>query len=123
MSEATGHVIVDQAGGLHVCIHDCATDEFEAAFFEVFAERIRLCRRSGYIAVFLESILNRLAVHEAPNVLAEATKLFLHRNKSFGVANGGLDLESVTNNCRVQQNFRNAFWREASHLLHIEVSE
>lgn len=42
MPEATHQVIVYHADGLHVGVHDSATDEFEAAMFKVFAESVGL---------------------------------------------------------------------------------
>src|SRR5215475_7920432 len=37
------HMIVDHPCGLHVCIADRRTDEFEAVLFQIFAQRIRFC--------------------------------------------------------------------------------
>ena len=49
-SKTIDNMIVDHPGGLHVRIADRRTDEFEAALFQIFAQRIRL--RVGRRVVF-----------------------------------------------------------------------
>ena len=68
VAKAANNVIVDEACRLHVCVHNRAADKSEATLFQVFTKRIRFARRGRNIGNLLETVLQRLAVDEVPQL-------------------------------------------------------
>ena len=102
MAKTANNVIVDQACRLHVRIHDRTAHELEAALLEVFAQRIGFRRSRWYVTVFLEAALDRLAADEVPDVFAETTEFLLHGQEGPGIADRRPNLESISDNARVE---------------------
>ncbi len=72
-------MVVDHPHCLHVGIHDRAANKFEAALFEIFAQRVRFRSRHRDLLHRSPLILNRL------NVVVKITKLFLYRQEKLRV--------------------------------------
>ncbi len=71
-------MIVDHAGGLHMCIANRGTYEFKPSLTQILAQRVRF--RAGRRIIFQppDRIDNRLAAHKFPNVGIKAAKGFLN---------------------------------------------
>src|SRR5215472_11319023 len=94
VAEAVGHVVVDHSDRLHKRINDSGTDEAEAAFFQVLAQRIGFGGGGGQVAALAQRIALGLAAHELPYVGIEAAELLLHRKERLRVGNRGIDLQA-----------------------------
>src|SRR5215471_2971976 len=100
---ATGDVVVDHAGRLHVRVDDRAADEAEAALLELLAERVGLRRSRRHLLLVRPAILQRLAADEGPQVLGEAAVLRLEIQVRTRVGDGRGDLEPVAHDVRILQ--------------------
>ena len=89
-------MIVDHSCRLHVGVAHRGADKLEATQFQIPAQRVGLCTRSDIVCQALELVDDRFSVDEAPDILVEATELFLNREESLGVVNTGKDLCAVT---------------------------
>ena len=58
-------MIVDEAGGLHVCVHDRAAHELEAALLQILAQRVGYRRRGRHVGVAPEDVASILAEAKA----------------------------------------------------------
>src|ERR1043165_468121 len=112
-------VIVDQADSLHERITDCRTDEFKAAFEQVFTERVRDLGARGEWLVRLS--FQWLAVDEPPDVGVEAAELALHFEKGDGVGDGGVDLETIADDTVVIQQRRDLLLVVTRDFLRVET--
>src|SRR5438094_10601114 len=96
-AKAVDDVVVDEPRRLHERVADRRPDEAEAALLQVLAHRLRLSGRSRDIGELLPPIHQRLAVDEAPQVVAQA----LEFEYAPGVVDRGLDLQAVPNDARI----------------------
>src|SRR3954454_15394314 len=67
--------------------------------------------------------LDRLAIHERPDVCVEGAALILNRQKLPGVDDGALHLEAVSNDARVHQDLFESSVIELRHKIGIETRE
>src|SRR5436309_8412809 len=77
LRRAADEVIVDEARGLHECVHDRGADEREVAALEVLRERVGLRRRGRHGGHGARAIALGPAVDEAPDVAVEAAEFLL----------------------------------------------
>ncbi len=110
-------VVHDHARGLHQGVANGRPDESEPGFFQAFAHRQCLGRDGRHFAAVLEMVDDGFAAHERPE---ERHRVF-QRQPGLGIATGGLELEAVADDARVEHqlvDFRVAHLR---HALHIEA--
>jgi hypothetical protein len=98
--EAGGGVVVEEADGLHEGVADGGADEFEAAFFEVFAH---LFGNGDGVAFFGGGggSWERLPVDEAPDIFIEGGEFELGVEEGARVLDHGIDFEAVANDARI----------------------
>lgn len=101
--KAGGDMIVDETGGLHVCIHDRTANKFETALLQVLGQSVGFGGRGGNIAVFPETILDGFAVDKPPDVFAEGFELILYGEKRLCVSHRGGDFQSIANDAGIGQ--------------------
>ncbi len=94
-------VVHDHARGLHQRIANGRADEGEAGFFQTLAHRHRLGRDSRHFAAILEMIDLRHAVDKGP----EKRHRVLQRHPGLGISSGGLELEAIANDARIEHQF------------------
>src|SRR5439155_19370535 len=78
-------------------------DEVEATAPQVLAHGVGSRAADGDVADRADAILEGPAVDEAPDVGVEGAELGLDLQEAAGVADGGVDLEAVADDCRVGQ--------------------
>lgn len=96
-------MIVYHADSLHERIADCCPDELEPSFPQVFAHGVRLGGVARNISQALPFISDRFAVNELPDILVEASKLFLYLKEGPRVRNSRVDFEPVSYDLRICQ--------------------
>ena len=116
-------MIVHHARGLHEGVTDGRADKPETAFFQVAAHRIRLGRRRWNFADAAPLILERLAVHEPPDVTIEAAEFLLDREERPGVGNNGFDLEPVAHDPGLVEQRGRLLSPEPCDLRRVETGE
>src|SRR5438045_6554057 len=93
--EAARDMVVHHAHGLHERVADGGADESEPALLEVLAHGLRCGGLRGELTEAFPSVLDRPAVHEAPQIGIERTELIADVERRSGVGDGGLDLHAV----------------------------
>ena len=68
-------------------------------------------------------VLQWLVVYEAPNVAVKGAEFFLDLQKSFAVADGGLDLATIADDAGIFQQRGDFATVEARYFLWIKVGE
>src|SRR5436190_13645184 len=116
-------VVVHEARGLHVGVHDGRAYEGEAAPLQVLAQRVGLARARRNLAHALPAVALRLAADEAPDVRVEGAELLLHLQERTRVLDGGADLEPVADDAGVGEQPARLARAEARDLRGIEAGE
>src|SRR6516162_8491276 len=93
--EAINDMVIDHPSRLHKSVANRRPYALEAAPFQILAHRIRFFGGAWNVAHALPCILHRCVIDEPPNIGVEAGKMPLHLDKSFGIHDGGFDLQSV----------------------------
>jgi len=101
--ETVAGMVIDHADRLHEGVADGCSHEAEAAFFQIAAEGVRQRGAGRNFFETLPVVLDRYPIHKPPQVGVKGTELGLHRQEGAGVADGGGDLEPVTDDADVGQ--------------------
>src|ERR1700681_4676218 len=96
MTIATDQMVVHKSGRLHEGITDCGSDKTKAALLQRLGKRIRLRGAGRDVALTSPTVSFRRLLDEAPDESVETAELLLHRQQGAGVADGALDLETIT---------------------------
>lgn len=110
-------VVHDHARGLHQRITNGRPDEGEPGFFQAFAHRQRLGRDGRHFGAVLEMVDDGLAADERPE---ERHRVF-QCQPGLGVTAGGLELEAVADDARVEHQLIDLGVAHLRHPLHIEA--
>src|ERR1041385_9159909 len=98
----TGHeMIVHHSCSLHERVTDSAAHEIEPALEKVLAHGVGFGRPRGKFFPALPTIDFLFSPDEAPDVFVKGSELLLHRQKGFGVSDGGRDFQAVTDDSGV----------------------
>ena len=103
--EAINDMVIDHPSRLHKSVANRRPYELEAALSQILAHRIRFFGGAWNVAHALPCILHRCVIDELPNIGVEAAKMPLHLDKSFGIHDGGLDLQSVAYDPGIAEQF------------------
>src|SRR5262245_48745070 len=90
--EAVDRVVVDQPARLHERVTDRRADEAEASLLQILAHRLRLSGLRGQLRELAPLVHERLAVDEAPEVVAQAP---VELGDALRVVHRRLDLQPV----------------------------
>ena len=96
-------MVIDQPGGLHMCIHDRTANKLEPPLLEIFTQAIGCGRCRRNIAVFDKSILQRFTVDKAPDVVTETSKFLLYGKKCLRVRHRRAHFQSVSDDAGIRQ--------------------
>ncbi len=91
-------VVHDHARGLHECVADGRANEGEAGFFQGFAHGFGLGGNCRDLAAILEVIDLGYAADKRP----EQPHRILQRQPGGGIAPGGIELEAIAHNARIE---------------------
>ena len=91
-------VVHDHARGLHEGVADGRANEGEAGFFQGLAHGFGLGGNRRDLAAILEVIDLGHAANEGPKQLHR----ILQRQPGGGIASGGVELQAITHNARVE---------------------
>ena len=91
-------VVHDHARGLHERVTDGRADEGEPGFFQGAAHGLSLRRNGRDLAAVLEMIDLGHAAHKRPQKLHRV----LQRQPGSGIASGGVELEAIAHDARVE---------------------
>src|SRR5207342_1303308 len=94
-------------------------DEAEPALLQVLAHRLRLGGLGRDLTELLPPVHDRLAVDEAPEVVAQALEL----EDAFRIVHRRLDLEPVADDAGIGEEALDLGVREARNLAGVEVRE
>src|SRR5712691_4280645 len=101
MPVAGDEVVVDHADRLHEGVDDRRPAEFEALRFQILRNSLRQRRLSRNLPPALETINERLAVREVPQIRGKARALFHDLKPGAGRQNGAVDFQLVAHNSLV----------------------
>src|SRR5262245_60690724 len=119
VAEAVHDMVVHEAARLHERVADRRADEAEAALLQILAHRLRLWRLGGDLPDLAPAVHERLAVDEAPEVLAQALEL----EDAAGIVDGRLDLEPVADDAGIGEQALDLLVREAGDFRRVEAAE
>ncbi len=91
-------VVHDHARGLHECVADGRANEGEAGFFQGFAHGFGLGGNRRDLAAILEVVDLGYASDKRP----EQPHRILQRQPGGGIAAGGVELQAITHNARIE---------------------
>lgn len=123
ITEAVCGVIMNEAGCLHVSVDDRAAHETKPAFLEVLRKGIALGRRGWEVGQVGPSVDLWLAVDKSPDVRVKRAEFFLDLEEGLGIGDGRLDLETITNNAVVLEQFPFFSRIESRNFTRIKSSE
>lgn len=110
-------VVHDHARSLHQRVANGRADESEAGLFQTFAH-LHGGRRDGRdFAAILEMIYHGRTADEGP----EKRHRVLQRQPGLGVAAGGVELEAVADDARIEHQFIDFRIAHLRHALHVEA--
>ncbi len=112
-------VIHDHAGGLHQRIANGRTDEGETGLFQAFAHGHGLRGDRRDFAAILEMIDHRPVIHKRP----EEGHRILQRQPRLGIAPGGIELEAVADDPRIEHQFIDFCVAHLRHALYVEAEQ
>src|SRR5262245_51956984 len=116
-------MVVHHPYGLHECVADRGSHEFEAAPLEVSAHGLRFQSACGDLLQRLPFVDAGFAPHKLPDVAVEGAKLILHTKECFGVLHCRGDFESVANDSWIGEegfDFLRAILRDAMRIEAVE---
>lgn len=102
-AEATGHVVIHQAHGLHEGVADRRTHETEPPELQVPAQDIGEIGPDRDILQAPAAVPERLPARELPKIPVKTPELFLHPEERLRVLDRGSDLEAVTDDPRIRK--------------------
>ncbi len=112
-------VVHDHARSLHERVADGGPNEGEAGFFQRFAHRFSLWRNRRDFAAVLEVVDLGHAADERPE---QAHRIF-QRQPGGGVAAGGVELETVTHDARIEHQSFDLGIAQARQAVRIEPEQ
>src|SRR4030095_8853849 len=121
--KAVDHVIGDEADRLHERITDGRPDELEPALSQVAAEGIRVWRTRRYLPRAAPLVHTGASPDELPDVVVEAPEFFLDGKKRSRVADGALDLQSVSHDAGIREKAPDPRRRESRDAGGIETEK
>ena len=89
VAKAAHEMVVDEAAGLKMRIHDDGAHELEAASLEIGGKAIGNLGNCGHFPLFAPVVHHRPAVHETPDVAGEGAEFLAHLKKARGVVDRG----------------------------------
>ncbi len=110
-------VIHDHARGLHQRVANGRPDEGEAGFFQAFAHLDGDRRNGRHFAAILEMIDHRRATDEGP----EKPYRVLQRQPGLGIAPGGVELQAIADDARIEHQLVDFGIAHLRHALHIKA--
>lgn len=110
-------VVHDHARSLHQRIANGRTNEGEAGFLQAFTHRHRLRRDGRHFAAILEMIDFRHTTDKGP----EKRHRILQRQPGLGIASGGIELEAIADDARIEHQFIDFRIAHLRHALHVEA--
>src|SRR5690348_6303113 len=116
-------MVVDDADCLHKRVANGRAHKFKPAFDEVTAQRVGDRSAGGNVLNRFPTVPDRFPTNEIPDVLVEAAELLAQRQKRFGVLDRGVDLEPVSNDTRIVEQFFNLSRIVTGYFGGIEVVE
>ena len=121
--EAIDEVVIDHSGGLHEGVADGGADKAETAFLQGLAHGVRLGAGDGNLFERADGVDFGRAADELPDVAGEAAALFLHLEKSAGIADGRLDFQAIADDSGIGEKRLNFGAVVAGDLFWIEIVE
>lgn len=112
-------VIHDHARGLHQRVADGRANEGETGLFQAFAHGHGLRGDRRDFAAILEMIDHRAVIHKRP----EEGHRILQRQPGLGVAPGGVELEAVADDPRIEHQFIDFRVAHLRHALYVEAEQ
>lgn len=112
-------VVHDHPAGLHEGVANGRADEGEAGFFQGATHGFSLGRNRRDLAAVLEVIDLGHAAHERP----EQTHRVFQRQPGRGIAAGGVELEAIAHDARVEHQCLDLGIAEARQALCIEAEQ
>src|SRR6516165_5200044 len=119
--EAINDVVIDHPSRLHKSVANRRPYELEAALSQILAHRIRFFGGAWNVAHALPCILHRCVIDELPNIGVEAAKMPLHLDESFGIHDGGFDLQSVAYDPGIVEQFSELLLSVSRDLAWLEI--
>jgi len=116
-------MVVHHPHGLHESVADGRAHKCKTSADKIFAHCIGFSRMGRDLFELLPAIYLSFAAHETPNINIETSKLLLDDEKRFGVFDSGLDLEPVTNDPWIRQQFLDFSFVIAGDQIRIKVIE
>ena len=116
-------VIIDHTGRLHVRITDGRADKAKAILPELLRHVVGLFCRRRYLVQAAITILNRLMIHELPDVIRETTQAVTDIQKGPRIADRACHFKAITHNSRVFEQFFYPGRSVAGHLPGIKFIE
>ena len=116
-------MIVNHSCRLHVGIAHGGADKLKTALFQISAQGVGLHACGTIVVQALEVMHDGLSVDETPDILVEATELFLHGEETLGVVNSGKDLCPVTDDARIVQQQLELTLAKARDLVRFETGK
>lgn len=110
-------VVHDHARSLHEGVANGRPDEGEAGLFQAFAHLHRLGRDGGHFAAILEVVDLRHTTDERP----EKRHRVMQLQPGPGVAPGGIELQAIADDARVEHQFIDFGVAHLGHALHVET--
>lgn len=112
-------VIHDHARGLHQRIANGWADEGETGLFQAFAHGHGLRGDGRYFAAILEMIDHRAVIHKRP----EEGHRILQRQPRLGITPGGIELDAVADDPRIEHQFIDFRVAHLRHTLYVEAEQ
>ena len=94
-------MVIHQAQGLQVGVHDRGPHEGEAPLLERLAQGLGLRGHGRNLRQGARMVHLRRPAHEGPQEGVEAAEFLLHRQEGAGVLPGGEDLQAVAHDSRI----------------------
>lgn len=116
---AIAGMVHDHARRLHQCVADGRPNEGEAGLFQALAHLHRLGRDGRHFAAVLEMVDLRHIVDERP----EQPDGVLQRQPGLGVAPGGIELEAIADDARVEHQLIDLCVTHLRHALYVEAEQ
>ncbi len=110
-------VIHDHARGLHQRVANGRPDEGEAGFFQAFAHLDSDRRNGRHFAAILEMIDHRRTTDEGP----EKPHRVLQRQPGLGIAPGGVELQAIADDARIEHQLVDFGIAHLRHALHVKA--